>query len=364
MSIVDVKASLLKTGERDSFALVKIFTDDGIMGFGGQNIRYGNWVDYVNEVVKPILINEIVDPFYVEKFSEQIRYQPPGSGTSPRPSCVEIALWDIIGKVTGQPIYRLFGAVKEKVKAYLSISPVWEPKEMAKVATEYREKGFRAIKFHSPTGDVDKDLLCIKAVRDAVSNEIEIMVDGNMSWSYNQIYNFRTALKMAKGLERYEGSWFEEPLPYERRPDLVAKLTASVDIPISGGGQVYGVHRYKHLIENDILDIVQPDTQHCGGLQEARKIALLAEAFGKLCIPHSGIGPELSMVQNIHVSGCSPNSPFVEYGMKISEMVKGSRDSLLTTNLIIDKDGYIEIPKGAGLGVELNEMEVARLTLK
>lgn len=362
MKILDVKTSCLKIGEIGLFALVEVYTDEGITGFGGQNIRWGGWIDYINEVVKPILLKKIVDPFNVEKFVERYRSQPPRD-VSPRPNCVEIALWDIIGKAAGQPIFRLLGSHREKVKAYLSIVPVWKPNEMAELATEYIEKGFKAIKFHRPTTDVDSDLKCIKAVRDTVGYEMEIMVDADMAWAPIQIYNFRTALKMARGLEKYEASWFEEPLSYDRRPELVAKLAAAADIPIAGGGQVFGVHRYKWLIENEILDIVQPDVQHSGGIQESHRTALLADAYGKQCIPHSGLGPVLAMVQNLQVTGSSPNIHYVEYGMKSTEMALGVRESILTEYITIDKDGYIEIPKKPGLGVELDKEEVARRTM-
>jgi D-galactarolactone cycloisomerase len=348
------------------FTLVKVFTDEGLVGYGGQNTRFGkwgpHWTEYINLVVGPQLVAQQFDPFLVGKFSEEIVSQAP-SFVSPRPSCVEMAMWDIVGKAAGQPVYRLFGAKRDKVKAYASSFPQyprWGAKEWADWAELCRKEGFRAVKVKQNDPDIEKDVENIQAIRSAVGNEVDIMVDTWQAWTPSP-YDLQKAIKLARRYEEYDVYWMEEPVPHLLNPNVSKALCAAVDIPIAGGGQILGLHTFKVLLENDVLDIIQPDVEHAGGMLEVRNIALMAESQGKWCCPHT-FGPGLLLAANLQVLGAT-NAPYVEVPFFPPAITHEVRDSVLAETIGLDADGYVQIPQNPGLGVEVSEAAVERMAV-
>jgi galactonate dehydratase len=165
------------------FTLVRVFTDEGLVGIGGQRSVFGRWgkywAEYVNELVRPMLIEEIVEPWYVERFASEVEAEPP-SFVSPRPACVEMALWDLIGKAAGLPVYKLFGAYQDRVKAYLSPwheYPRWTADRWRDFAVKSLEEGFRAIKLKQANPVIERDLENVKAVRDGVERGAVVPVN-------------------------------------------------------------------------------------------------------------------------------------------------------------------------------------------
>jgi L-alanine-DL-glutamate epimerase-like enolase superfamily enzyme len=342
----------------ERFTLVKIFTDEGITGFGVQDVPDQWFCEYIERQVKPYLINQVVEPFYIEKFVRYFRPQPFGTKVSPRPCCVEIALWDCIGKKAGLPIYKLLGAYQDKVKAYASVLeeyPLWNAEKWVKFVDRLFKEGFKAVKLHIGWmwPDPNKVINIVKKIRENVGYNVDLMVDAMQAWVPQPLYDFQTALKYARGLEKYEVSWLEEPLPHFNNPELSAKLCDAVDIPIAGGGAMFGFHTFKTVLEKGALDIVQPDVMHAGGILEVRRIAFLAEAYGKQCIPHFW-GPGIGLAATLQVIG-STNIPWVEYCYHPPAFDVEVRDAMLSEPIKIDEEGFIEIPKKPGLGVELNE---------
>lgn len=339
-----------------SYTLVKIFTDAGITGIGGQIPGYGvELKTMIDDVVRPFLLNEIVDPFFIEKLSEMIRWWRHRIG--PRACCVEIALWDIIGKTANQPIYRLFGARQDRINVYASTIEVKTPDERARDAVTWLEDGFKAVKLKLNNPVPEKDLETVRAVRDVVGNEMQIMCDAFQAWRTKPpFWSRRTATKMAKELEKMEVVWLEEPLS---RYDLdgLSDLASAVDIPIAGGEIEFGLHRFKELMKRGCYDIVQPCATQAGGLHEAMKVATIAEAENKRCIPCCwGFGLTLAAdLQLIGAISCDQ----VEFGYDPPAYTPEYRDIILKQSLL-PTDGFIEIPKGPGLGVELNEETVAK----
>ena len=373
MKITDVKAYYLEipfdkpfrvatspkvARKSEAFVLVKVFTDEGIVGIGAQRTPFPAWTKYIESSVRAFLLNEIVDPFYTEKFAIYYRSLALGTGVSPRPCCVEMALWDIVGKAAGQPVFKLLGAQQDRVKAYASVlEPYPQSLEFTK---SLFDEGYRAIKLQIGWmwRDPKKVLEVIRAIRDELGYELEIMVDAMQSWEAAPLYDFRTALKYARGLEEYDVVWLEEPLPHFNNPDLSARLCAAVDIQIAGGGAMFGFHTYKTILEKGVLDIVQPDVQYAGGILEVKKIALLAEAYGKSCIPHY-FGNGIGLAATLQVIG-STNIPYVEYPYHPPAWTVEFRDAVLKEPIRIDKDGYVKIPEKPGLGIELNEEVVKK----
>ena len=372
MKIVDMKCHLIEipfstefmpahmTKPMNSFQeyLVEIFTDEGITGIGVcfyfQFLP--NWETYIETSVKRFLLEEIVDPCCIDKFVTNFRVKPPNSGISPRPVFVEMALWDIIGKKANLPIYKLLGGNKNKIKAYVSVLeeyPLFTVKQWVKFVKDIYNEGFKAVKLHigARWDDPQNILDVVKAIRDELGNKIEIMVDVIQAWVPNP-YDFPTALKLARGLEKYDVLWLEEPLPHCNNLELSARLSQSVDIEIAGGGGMFGWPAFKNVLEKGALDIVQPDVQYAGGISEIRKIAFLAEIYGKRCIPHffgSGIG----LAASLHI--CSLiNSPYIEYPYHPPYITPEIRDVMLEEPINIDEKGCVNVPEEPGLGIKLN----------
>lgn len=364
------KAFSLKTVQKEvGFILVKLFTDEGITGIGAQNITFGSWsvyyAKYIEDVLKPFLLGEVVEPFYIEKFARNLRFSAPSS-ISPRPCCVEMAMWDIVGKKANLPIYKLLGAYQDKVLAYASVSelyPLWTAQRWSEFVESLLKEGFKGVKLHIGWlwKDPQKVIDVVKAIRENVGYDVEIMIDAMQAWLAEPNYTYESALRYARGLEKYNCYWLEEPLPHLKNPDLSAKLCNAVDIPIAGGGAVFGLHAFTHLLEKGALDIVQPDVQAAGGILEVKKIVQLAEAYGRRCILHfMGIG--IALAATLQVLG-STNINWIEYPYHPPLWTAEVRDSMLKEPIKIDKDGYVKIPEGPGLGIELDEEIISKYTV-
>jgi L-alanine-DL-glutamate epimerase-like enolase superfamily enzyme len=346
-----------RISEKMGFTLVKIFTDEDIVGIGVQDVRFPEWSTYLEKNYKPFLLNNIVEPYYVEKFARYLRFQGPQS-LAPRPCAIEIALWDIIGKKAKLPLYKLFGAYQDKVKAYASVLepyPLWDPKQWTTFTEQLVNEGFKGIKLHigAMWPDPDNIIEVVKEIRGSLGYGFDIMIDAMQAWVDNSIYDLHSSIKYANGLEKYECAWLEEPLNHFYNPDLSAQLCKIVDMPIAGGGAMFGLQHYKTVLEKGALDIVQPDVMHAGGLLEVRRIAQLAESMGRLCIPHYfGVG--IGLAATLQVIG-SLNVPWVEYPYHPPSHDLEARDRMITEPIKIDKNGYVEIPNKPGIGVELKE---------
>ena len=364
MRLTDLKVSYLKVPIREPgfrgnplkgfpamkaypLVIVRAYTDDeGMTGVGGMDGRafwkagISGWAKYLSDVVKPMLLKEIQEPFYNNMFMRRIRSEPPNA-ISPRPACVEMALWDIVGKALKTPVYKIFGATKDKVKAYVNAGPPqyppWTPEKWADFYVDRREEGYKAVKmFFDPSfQSIESIVETTKVVRDSIGHEMEIMVDACSAWGPEPL-SFHRALMLARGLERYDVAWLEEPLPHILNPELSARLARMVDIPIAGGGTIFGIHNYRMLLEKGALDIVQPDAGFTG-LSEVKKIAEMAEYYGKSCVPHAG-GPGLVTRASLHVIGATDIRWCESHLMPPRWTVK-ERDSILKKPTLIDKDG-------------------------
>ncbi|MBA7610779.1 D-galactarolactone cycloisomerase [subsurface metagenome] len=368
-------ASSLFTDEPErSFSsyLVKVFTDEGITGIGAQNVYNPNmtagWEKYVKSSVEPFLVNGIVDPLLIEKFSRAINLQPPATYSTPRPCSVEMALWDILGKKAGLPLFKILGATKDKVKAYASVLepyPLLTPQGWVDFIKSVCDADFKAVKLHIGARwgkeGPKNTLAVVEAIRNELGDDLDIMIDAMKAWPTSHPYDYNTALELARGLEKYNVVFLEEPLPHIHNPELASRLCSSVDIEIAGGGAMAGWQSFKTVLEKGALDIVEPDVQYAGGISELKKIAFLAEVHGRCCIPHFW-GPGLALAATLQVIG-SIDSPYVEYNFHPPIWVPEVRDITLKNPITVDKEGYVKIPDGPGLGVELNEENVERYTV-
>ena len=311
------------------------------------------------------------DPASIERFLEE--------GIIENEPFLEHALWDVIGKAAGQPVYKLLGGHKSKVKVYLTT--VWkdrrkgvfgDPEEWAYVAEFFVKHGFKAMKIQVHRPDPFEDLKTIKAIRDRVGDKIEIMCD-RTGRPDGRVWSHYTALKMARELEKLNVAWLEEPLD---RNDLdgLSELAAAVDIPITGGEAERGIHKFKLFLEKRCFDIIQPDVHWGNGILVAKKIAALAEAYCKPCIFHGSDG--LGAASTLQASGAVSNCPWFElttHALQPPYPYSPPEPPILPWerwepfNLLLkDKplykieDGYIKIPENPGLGVRINEEAIEK----
>jgi len=356
-----------------SFIFSKISTDEGITGYGAQTIYHpdmsAGWTRYANKVLKPLLINKIKDPFYVNSFTKSFIEQPPGIQMNPLPCSAEMALWDIIGKKANLPLYKIFGATKNKVKAYASLLepyPLLTPKEWGEFVKKVCSVGFKAVKLHIASqwggSEWKKIVEAVEGVREAVGEEIEIMIDATKGWGSPFEFSLNDAIKLANALEELDVIVLEEPLQHLYNPDLSAQLCKDVNIAIAGGGAACRWQSYKNILEKGALDIIQPDIMFAGGLAEVRRIAFLAKSYGKTCIPHFW-GPGLALAATLQLEG-SIDSPYIEFPYHPPSWIPESRDAMLFEPIYVEKDGYVKVPEGPGLGVEVNEEIIEKYTVE
>ncbi|HLJ13832.1 MAG TPA: mandelate racemase/muconate lactonizing enzyme family protein [Bryobacteraceae bacterium] len=300
------------------------------------------------------------DPFDIEHHAPRLRYYL--GGNSRAISCLEIALWDLIGKASQQPLYKLWGAAKERVPAYASMIQLSTPEERVRMAVQLKAEGWKAIKLRLHYQTIRQDIHLVEAVRKAVGDEMEIMTDANQAqsagnWQPGVLWDFRRALETARELQRLNVYWLEEPL---RRYDFdgLAELNRLVDIPIAGGENNHGVHEYRWMLEKGVFDILQPDVMVADGVTGFREIAGLGLAFNKRVIPHHG-GGNLGTIAQLHCIASWPNSPWIEllHDPPIGAYTNGF--SIMENPPLVDKEGYLRPPDGPGLGVTIKKELIA-----
>lgn len=356
MKIADVKTHVVSTAWRN-LTFVRVLTDDGLEGVG--EVRMINHTDALLGYFKEAVPNHILghDPGNIEDLVQRMYrndYARAGEIAMSAISTIEMACWDILGKQLGQPVYRLLGgAVRDRIKAYANGWYTVErtPDDFAGAARRVVERGYRALKF-DPFGSGFYELErpeklrvieLVEAVRDAVGPEVEILIE------MHGRFNPATAVEMARELERFEPSWVEEPVPPENLAAL-KKASEKINIPIATGERLHTRYDYRELFELQAADVIQPDITHFGGLSETRKLAAWAEAYYVLVAPHNVGGP-VSTAAALHFAASTPNFKIQEHFNDFAEdWVKG----LAPGNPEV-VDGYFDLPKGAGLGVQLNE---------
>lgn len=345
-------------GKIHHFGMVRISTDEGIRGYGFWSIDAGT----LERVIKPALVGQ--DPFAIERHIEAGLIQWP---------MVEHALWDVIGKATGQPVYKLLGGYKDKVKVYLTC--VWPGKadqsdqpyeRQAEHAAYFQQHGFKAIKIRAWRPNPLDDVEAVQAIRGRVGgkDKLEIMID-RTAHHPGWVWNYDTAYQMANKLHEQEVTWLEEPLD---RKDLdgLTKLTASTKIPITGGEAERGTKIFREFLVRKCFDIVQPDAIGAGGIFTIRKISAIAESFGIPCILHGS--HSLGLAAPLQIIGALPNCPWMEIALVTPPLLPWEQwepvNAILKNPPLYEiEDGYIQIPQKPGLGVELDEdaLEVYRV---
>jgi D-galactarolactone cycloisomerase len=334
--------------------LVKVFTDEGITGIGSPGYSISPLVE---SWIKPQLVGK--DPFALEQHARVFRNAGTGWG-------VEIALWDIIGKACGQPLYKLWGGYRDRVPAYASCIEVRAPERRAEDILRVKAEGWRAAKLRIHDWAMRDDIGQVAAVRQAVGEDFTLLVDANQAQlpgtlqpDPGPVWSYERALHTARELERLGVYWLEEPLDRYDFENL-ARLAAAVDILIAGGENNCGLHEYRWLIERGVYDVLQPEVMVGETMTQIRKACALAEMHKKLCAPHHGLGG-LGFVAHLHLCAAIPNCPFVEVFHEHPGFTSDLFQWYLAEPIRLDPaDGCMALPQKPGLGVELDEDKIVR----
>jgi L-alanine-DL-glutamate epimerase-like enolase superfamily enzyme len=345
--------------EESVHTLIAVHTDSGTIGYGSVFTNEG-LVKAALEVMAPYYIGEsALEPERVsEKLSQHTFWMGRGGTLTHAISGIDIALWDILGKATRQPVGRLLGGrYRDRVLPYCSLL-MEEPAQMYDTVTRFRELGFRAFKIGwGPFGRRDSfkaDEAIVGAARKAAGDEAALMVDAGGSDAYWR-NGYKWALRTARMLDEYEISWFEEPLRPDALEDFV-KLRELSPVPIAGGEVLTRRQSFLPWLVRGAFDVVQPDVTKVGGISEQRRIAWMAGEFGIRYIGH-GWNTAVGLAADLQVASALPDADLVEY-------IGGSPyvDDITVGGWALDADGYLRIPGEPGLGVDIDPDRVGAFT--
>jgi D-arabinonate dehydratase len=288
------------------------------------------------------------DPFDTERIWDDM-WQPKLVGrrgiTTRVISGIDIALWDIKGKVADRPVYKLLGGFADRVPVYIAGGYYEEGKGLAELAAEMEKSvslGANAIKMKIGGAPINEDVERVRVVREAVGPDVKVMVDANCAYRYYE------AIEIARKMERYDVYWFEEPVnpdDYEGHK-LISQATT---IPIATGENEYTRYGFRDLIENRCAAIIQPDALIMGGITEFMKVAALAQAHDLPVAPHG------NQDVHVHLVSAVPNGLTVEYYSDSTDPMWGK----MFKNTLTVKDGYVSPPDRPGLGIEPNDEALA-----
>lgn len=330
--------------------IVRVRTEDGLEGIGSGDTMTG----FAGH--EPLFLGG--DPLRVERHWRVLNNIQFHYG---RCWPLDLALWDLGGKITGQPVWRLLGGRADRVAAYASSATLRDPGAMAETAERYLSRGFRALKVRFHRGDWRDDIKALEAVRGRVGERLTLMVDCNQGWRMSHDdeapWSLKDALAVARELERLGVYWMEEPLHRADRKGMAA-LRQMTSVRIAGGEMNREMSEFRDLIEERCLDVLQPDVALTGGITGLRRVAMMAEEAGLVFTPHSWSNG-LSYVANAHFTCGITNAPFLEFPFDPPEWSLARRDYVLSETQDVDAEGMIVLSEAPGFGVTLDEEKLA-----
>jgi len=353
MKITDVHAYTVLN--RSIF--VRVFTDGGITGLGEcspMQVQSGVIQQFVNGMLRPICVGK--DPLEIDKRYSEMFYRPYKLGVMGAHlsaiAGVDIALWDILGKVTKLPIHTLLGGkYRDKIRMYASLGggSGRTPAAHAKIVEDHLQKGFTAIKIRMDWAyqvDVnpDKDWAMFQACKKLTGDKFPLSFDANNG------YSPATAIQQGRKFESLGIYHFEEPVMVDDYAGY-AQVAQALDVPVSAGEHEYTRWQFRDLIERAQVDIIQPDIVKCGGFTEIRRIAALGETYHKHIVPHM-TQPTIGTTANLHFIASLRDANRPQEFTGVNEQL----NALFTEPLLFNKeDGTITVPTKPGLGLELDE---------
>jgi len=371
--IVAVKARLLAgrpeqgvefaIGRYDEFSmvLVEVTTADGLTGYGEALARRGGQMTTaaVESLLAPTLVGADageIGGLWVQMFERLRRWGHAGGVVVEAISGVDTALWDLAGKRAGMPVWQLLhGAGRARVPVYASSVYIASPGEMVAEALEQVERGFGAIKIKigrpEEEGGVRADLRALAAIREAVGEEVELLVDANGA------YDAATAIRAGRAMEEIGIGWLEEPVPADD-VDGYRRIHQMTSTPLAAGESHFAAIGFQRLLGEGLIDYAQPDLGRCGGITAAMQISTLTDVAGKRFAPHTGFSGGLSQLAALHVAAAAPRLSMLEF-MFIDNPVR----EIFVGGYPPAADGFVEAPRGPGLGLELDHERVDSMTV-
>jgi 2-dehydro-3-deoxyphosphogalactonate aldolase len=372
VKVVDLKTMVVRNEEPfiggKYLLFIQLLTDEGIIGLG-ERITGNAYsrslsdlktqIGLIEELASQYVIGE--NPFNIERiwdrmYASRHDFRHPGLYATPVMSGIDMALWDIVGKATNQPIYNLLGGkYHDRLRAYAympgSASFRENPRLAGEVAARLLEEGNSACKLDPfmPTYPIPRDIplweieqaaKIFESIRNAVGNRLEVGIG-----THGQLTTY-SAIRVADFLEPYHPFWFEEPVAPENI-DEMARVAAHTSIPIATGERLVTKYEFSQLLEKKAAQIIQLDVGQCGGITEAKKIAGIAEAHYAMIAPHMYCGP-IAAASAIQIDTCSPN-------FLIQEANQGPLHKTIFKEPLVFENGFIIPPTGPGLGVEFDE---------
>ncbi len=364
MRITDVKTFFVDPGTNKNWLFVRVETDEGISGWGES---YTIWdrdksIDaYINHI-KRYLIDR--SPFNIKHFI-QVMYDDYAARRGTMDyfcaiSGIEQALWDIVGKKLNVPVYNLLGgACRDKIRVYANYwyGSASTPEEFAEKAVATIRSGFTALKFDPFPGPwrsrIDRQderaaAAVVGTVREAVGSDIDILIEVHRRLSPLH------AVRVARMMEEFDIFWYEEPVPADNI-EALREVRGKIKAPVVTGETLYTKAAFRQVFEKRAADIINPDVCNCGGILELKEIAAMAEPYYVVVAPHNFNSTTIGLAATLNVSACIPNFLITEYFVNFKP-----RGDEISLNPFKVENGYISIPQGPGLGLELDETAMAR----
>jgi galactonate dehydratase len=335
--IAEIKVYTVKVNQRGSWYFIELITDKGLSGFGEASHAFGGNISGEGEKALHKELSyffELVkgqSPFNIEQFRQRGWKRATESKISGTAfSGIEQALWDLKGKALGVPVYELLGGkLRDTIKVYANINRANNDKENSghrsvanfqRNAEEAMKNGFKAVKLapfdemapltSSPSklkADIDYAVNCIETIRKTIGNDIELLID------VHSHLNRDLAIETAKQLDPYNLYWFEEPVNPGKFVQETKEIKDNIKQNLAGGESIFGVEGFAPLLKANALSIIMPDVKHCGGLQELKNIATIANALGEVRVaPHNPSGPVATAV-SAHLCANIPNFAILEF---------------------------------------------------
>ena len=275
---------------------------------------------------------------------------------------LDLALWDLAGKIANQPCWKLLGGLSDRARAYESSGTLREPLALADAAEAYLARGFTAMKIRFHRGDWRHDVKALEAVRARIGTHMELMVDCNQGWRLPQDtyapWSLKDAVTVARELERLGIYWMEEPLHRGDREGM-RRLRDMTDLRIAGGEMTRELYEFRDLIAEGALDVLQPDAALVGGITGLRRVGHMAADHNLIFTPHTWTNG-MGVMANAQLVAGMADAPFVEFPYDPPEWGLDRRDYMMASPLEVDPEGSMVMPDRPGLGYELAEDLLAK----
>ena len=331
--------------------IVRVHTDEGLTGIGSGDLMLG----FAGH--EHLFIGR--DPLLMERHHRVLSHINFHYG---RCWPLDLALWDLAGKITGQACWKLLGGLNDRVRAYASSGTLRDPGAMAEAAERTIAAGFSALKIRFQRGDWRDDVRALDAVRKRVGDRLTLMVDCNQGWRLPQDtyppWTLKDAVEVARALERLGVYWMEEPLHRGDRAGMRA-LRTMTDLRVAGGEMTRELYEFRDLISEGALDILQPDAALVGGITGLRRVALMAQEHNLVFSPHTW-GNGIVVIANAHLAAGLADVPYLEFPYDPPEWSLERRDFPLAEPFRVDETGWIRLTETPGMNIVLNEAMLGR----